>query len=59
MMAEYGAYSEKMMYGIKKIGVIRSTVWVGPDGNVKKHWKKVSDADKHPSKVLEILQEDT
>src|SRR5271169_4440617 len=36
-MEKYGAYGEKMMYGKKVIGVIRSTVWIGPDGRVKKH----------------------
>jgi len=30
----YGAYGEKMLYGKKVIGVIRSTVVVGPDGTV-------------------------
>jgi len=59
MMKAYGAYGEKMMYGIKKVGVIRSTVWVGADGKVKKHWKKVSDAAKHPARVFELLQKES
>jgi peroxiredoxin Q/BCP len=29
-MRAYGAYGEKMMYGKKVTGVIRSTVWIGP-----------------------------
>jgi peroxiredoxin Q/BCP len=45
------------MYGEKKIGIIRSSVWIGPDGTVKKHWKKVADAAKHPEQVLETLRE--
>lgn len=57
MMKKYGAYGEKMMYGVKKVGIIRSTVWIGPDGTVKKHWKKVSDAAAHPEKVLNYLKE--
>ncbi|HZE98787.1 MAG TPA: thioredoxin-dependent thiol peroxidase [Planctomycetota bacterium] len=56
MMKDWGAYGEKMMYGKKMIGIIRSTVWVGPDGVVKKHWKKVADAAKHPAQLLEVLQ---
>lgn len=56
VMTEYGAFGEKMMYGKKVTGVIRSTVWVGPDGKVKKHWKKVPKAESHPAKVLEALQ---
>jgi len=58
MMSKYDAFGEKVMYGIKKMGVIRSTVWVGPDGKVKKHWKRVAKADAHPGKVLEALQAD-
>lgn len=56
VMEKYGAYGEKMMYGQKKIGVIRSSVWIGPDGKVKKHWARVADAAKHPDQVLALLQ---
>ena len=54
-MEKYGAYGEKMMYGKKTMGVIRSTVWIGPNGKVLKHWKRVSKAADHPAKVLEAL----
>ncbi len=56
VMVPYGAWGEKMMYGKKTVGVIRSTVWIGPDGKVVKHWKRVSKAADHPGKVLEALQ---
>jgi peroxiredoxin Q/BCP len=56
VMAKYGAYGEKTMYGRKTVGVIRSTVWIGTNGKVKKHWKRVSKAADHPAKVLEALQ---
>lgn len=56
MMTKYDAYGEKMMYGKKIIGIIRSTVWVGPNGKVVKHWRKVPKAADHPAKVLEQLQ---
>jgi peroxiredoxin Q/BCP len=55
-MTKYGAFGEKMMYGKKKMGVIRSTVWVGPDGKVKKHWPRVAKAADHPAKVMEALE---
>ena len=55
VMEKYGAYGEKMMYGKKTTGVIRSTVWIGPDGKVKKHWARVANAEQHPDKVLEAL----
>jgi len=57
VMKAYGAYGEKMMYGKKTTGVIRSTVWVGPDGKVKKHWARVANAEQHPTKVLEALRD--
>ena len=55
VMTAWGAFGEKMMYGKKTTGVIRSSVWVGRDGTVKKHWARVPDAAKHPAKVLEAL----
>jgi thioredoxin-dependent peroxiredoxin len=55
-MKAWGAYGEKMMYGKKTVGIIRSSVWIGPDGVVKKHWRKVADAAKHPGQVLEALR---
>ncbi len=56
VMEKYGAYGEKMMYGKKTMGVIRSTVWIGPTGKVLKHWKRVSKAADHPAKVLDALK---
>ncbi len=55
VMTQYGAYGEKTMYGKKTVGVIRSTVWIGPDGKVAKHWRRVTRAADHPRKVLEAL----
>ncbi len=56
VMERYGAWGEKMMYGRKTTGVIRSTTIIGTDGKVLKHWKKVPRAADHPDKVLEFLQ---
>ena len=56
VMTTYEAFGEKKMYGKVSMGVIRSTVWVGPDGNVRKHWRKVANAADHPAKVLDLLQ---
>jgi len=55
VMQAWGAYGDKMMYGKKTKGVIRSTVWIGPDGVVRKHWARVPDAAKHPAAVLEAI----
>ena len=57
VMTAYGAYGEKMLYGKKTVGVIRSTVWIGPDGKVRKHWARVADAAKHPEQVLAALED--
>jgi peroxiredoxin Q/BCP len=57
VMAKYGAWGEKTMYGKKTTGVIRSTVWIGRDGRVKKHWARVAKAEAHPEQVLTALKE--
>jgi len=56
VMEKYGAWGEKNMYGKKTMGVIRSTVLIGPDGKVKKHWRRVAKAETHPEKVLEAIR---
>jgi thioredoxin-dependent peroxiredoxin len=56
VMTAWGAYGEKVLYGKKTTGVIRSTVWIGPDGTVRKHWARVADAAKHPAQVLEAVR---
>jgi peroxiredoxin Q/BCP len=57
VLTQYGAYGEKTMYGKQTVGVIRSTVWVGPDGNVRRHWARVAKAEAHPEQVLAALRE--
>lgn len=56
VMRAYGAYGQKTLYGRRIIGVIRSTVWIGPDGRVRKHWARVANAAEHPAKVLAALR---
>jgi peroxiredoxin Q/BCP len=56
IMQTYGAFGEKTMYGKKVQGTIRSTVIVGPDGTVVKHWPAVKKAEAHPQEVLEFLK---
>jgi thioredoxin-dependent peroxiredoxin len=57
VMTAYGAYGPKTMYGRKVVGVIRSTVWIGPDGRVRRHWARVANAAVHPEQVLAALHE--
>lgn len=53
-MEKFGAYGEKMMYGKKVVGVIRSTFIVGPTGKIEAAWYGVR-ADGHAAKVLAAL----
>lgn len=55
VMEKYEAWGEKTMYGKKVTGVIRSTVWIGVDGKVRRHWRKVAKAETHPAAVLAAL----
>ncbi|MHB8826672.1 MAG: thioredoxin-dependent thiol peroxidase [Acidimicrobiales bacterium] len=54
VMAAYGAYGEKMMYGKKVTGVIRSTFLISKSGRIERAWYGVR-ADGHAAKVLASL----
>ncbi len=41
VLQAYGAYGEKMLYGKKSVGVIRSTFVVGPDGKIERAYYAV------------------
>jgi peroxiredoxin Q/BCP len=56
VMAAYGAWGEKKMYGKPVTGVIRSTVLIDPKGKVAHHWPNVK-AKGHAAKVQERLEE--
>ena len=47
----YGAWVEKSMYGRKYMGIDRSTFLIGPDGVIRRVWRKV----KVPGHVAEVL----
>lgn len=51
---KYGAWGEKTLYGKKRMGILRSTVLIGPDGRVVQAWAKVKPAD-HAAEVLAAL----
>jgi peroxiredoxin Q/BCP len=53
-MEKYGAYGEKILYGKKVIGVIRSTFIIGPTGTIERTWYSVK-TNGHAAKVLEAL----
>ena len=51
----YGVWVEKNMYGRKYMGIERSTFLIGPDGRIKKIWRKVRVKD-HVDAVLEAAK---
>ena len=52
----YGAWGEKLNYGRRYMGIIRSTFLIGPDGRIARVWPKVKAAG-HAAAVLEALDE--
>ena len=56
VMAAYGAWGEKNMYGKVTVGVIRSTVIIDPEGRIAHRWKRAS-AKGHAQKVREKLEQ--
>jgi peroxiredoxin Q/BCP len=51
MLEAYGAWGEKSMYGRTFLGIIRTTVLIGPDGTVARIWRHVK-VDGHADQVL-------
>jgi peroxiredoxin Q/BCP len=56
VMSAYGAFGEKMMYGKKTVGVIRSTFLINEQGKIQRAWYNVR-ADGHAEKVLEVVKD--
>lgn len=57
VMAAYGAWGEKTLYGKKTVGVIRSTFLVDAAGKIARAWYHVK-ADGHANRVLEAVAGD-
>ena len=51
MLEAYGVWQEKLMYGRKFMGIVRTTVLIGPDQRVARVWPKVSVTG-HAEEVL-------
>lgn len=51
MLEAYGVWREKSMYGRKFLGIVRTTVLIGPDQRIARVWPKVSVAG-HADEVL-------
>jgi thioredoxin-dependent peroxiredoxin len=51
MLEAYGVWQEKSMYGRKFLGIVRTTMLIGPDQRIARVWPKVSVAG-HAAEVL-------
>jgi peroxiredoxin Q/BCP len=51
MLEAYGVWQQKTLYGKKFMGVVRTTVLIGPDQHIVQIWPKVSVAG-HADEVL-------
>lgn len=51
----YGVWVEKQMYGRKYMGIDRSTFLIGPDGKIRRIWRKVR-VKGHAEEVLEAVR---
>lgn len=52
---QYGVWGEKMMYGRKSMGLIRSTFLIGSDGRILRIWRNVR-VKGHVSAVLDAAK---
>jgi peroxiredoxin Q/BCP len=51
----YGVWKEKSMFGLKFMGVERTTFVIGPDGKIARVFPKVS-VEGHADEVLEAVR---
>jgi len=56
VLEAYGAWGDKVMYGKKMKGIIRSTVLIDGSGKVVQHWPKVS-VKGHVDEVLSAAEQ--
>ncbi len=51
MLMAYGVWAKKQLYGRTFMGILRSTLLIGPDGRIARIWEKVKVAG-HAEEVL-------
>ena len=56
VLKAYGVWVEKSMYGRKFMGVVRTTLLIGPTGRIARIWPKVK-VPGHAQEVLEAAKE--
>ena len=50
----YGVWGERSLFGIKYMGIARTTFVIGPDGRIRHVFEKV-DPDEHAAEVISAL----
>lgn len=55
VVANYGVWQEKSMYGKKYMGIVRESFLIGPDGVILKHYEKVKP-ETHVEEVLNDIR---
>ncbi|MBA64080.1 MAG: peroxiredoxin [Planctomycetaceae bacterium] len=58
VLADYEAWGERVRFGKRSMGVIRSAVLIDGEGIVRNHWSKIADAGAHPQEVLNSLSDE-
>ena len=53
---KYGVWQQKMRYGRKYMGIVRTTYLIGPDGKVARRWDKVQ-VEGHAEEVARAVAE--
>lgn len=52
---KYGVWQQKMRYGRKYMGIVRTTYLIGPDGKVARRWDKVQ-VEGHAAEVAAAVK---
>jgi peroxiredoxin Q/BCP len=51
---KYGVWQQKLRYGRRYMGIVRTTYLIGPDGKVVERWDKVK-VDGHAAAVVAAI----